>query len=214
VKLMPKKPKMTKQRERLLADLTRLAILRSGEKDSLSAPMRIGSRCFLWLGVGIVGIESVIQADYHAKTFTTRRRHIIEIDEQTGEVLHIHADQLVGFKAGSWESLKKSVGIEQDIGYPYIFWLYWTPGGDEMMFGYRTTYGYFEADGNWPVWLELQRLNPKVFYNHEIAPLLGSSEEEGTHALLIEREGERASDPPTVYLAEKKFIYDYFGPTS
>ena len=196
---MPK----TKQLKRFESDLVRLGMLGAGEEMHTGASMAVGGRTFRWLSVGVQGVESVIQADYYAKTFTAKRRYILELNEQTGEVIHVHAKQLTGFKVPhpNWKDFAAAVGLEED---PHVFWLYWTAGGDEMMVGHRVNQGLGEFDGNWPVWMELQRLNPNV-----IAPLLGSSEEDGTHVLLFEHQG-NYWDPPNVYLAEKKFIYDYY----
>ncbi len=74
--------------------------------------------------------------------------------------------------------------IAEAIGYPgrarYVAF-YWTPYGDEVIY----SDGRLSADGHWPAWL--------LFVRHSsIAPHLeaynlGSSDEEATHWLLVDR---------------------------
>ena len=75
--------------------------------------------------------------------------------------------------------------LEESIGYSgderYVAF-YWTPFGDEVMWDT----GYSSATGEWQPWL--------LFVQHRlIAPALGlynlgSSEQEATHSLLLDRE--------------------------
>ena len=75
--------------------------------------------------------------------------------------------------------------LAEAIGYPgcsrYVAF-YWTPYGDEVMY----SDGRISADGHWHAWL--------LFIRHKsIAPHLqgynlGSSDEEATHWLLVDRE--------------------------
>lgn len=68
-----------------------------------------------------------------------------------------------------------------------IWWLYWTPAGDELMRGYLTKQGYFEQDVDWGVWLQIQKMNQELFWNKEYN--FGSSDAVATHVLLFEGEG-------------------------
>lgn len=75
--------------------------------------------------------------------------------------------------------------LVEAVGYPgparYVSF-YWTPCGDEVMY----SDGRLSADGHWHAWLLFTR--HRAIAPH-IAPYnLGSSDEEATHWLLVDRE--------------------------
>ena len=75
--------------------------------------------------------------------------------------------------------------LAEAIGYPgrarYVV-LYWTPYGDEVIY----TDGRLSADGHWHAWLLFTR--HRTIAPHLQAYNLGSSDEEATHWLLVDRE--------------------------
>lgn len=75
--------------------------------------------------------------------------------------------------------------LAEAIGYPeqarYVAF-YWTPCGDEVIY----TDGRLSADGHWHAWLLFTR--HRTIAPHLQAYNLGSSDEEATHWLLVDRE--------------------------
>ena len=74
--------------------------------------------------------------------------------------------------------------LAEAIGYPgcarYVAF-HWTPFGDEVVY----SDGRLSADGHWPAWLLFVRHNSIA--PHLEAYNLGSSDEEATHWLLVDR---------------------------
>jgi len=116
----------------------------------------------------------------------------------------IGADLLKDFKTPfpSFKMFREAVGLDFDEG-AELFWIYWTPAGDEMIVGrVLPGIGFGEFDGEWGVWLRLRMMNPNVFDAPGRGTILGCSEEQGTHVLLVEKD-----DPFKVYLASKNKLY-------
>lgn len=67
-----------------------------------------------------------------------------------------------------------------------IWWLYWTPAGDELIRGYLTEHGYVEEDVDWTVWMQIEDMNRELFRSREYN--FGSSDEVATHVLVFNGE--------------------------
>jgi len=69
-----------------------------------------------------------------------------------------------------------------------LYWLYWTPCGDEAMLGYIDKHGFIhEETTEWWAYLKLLDLNP-----HLRKFELGNSDEEAKEVLLIDKKSMRA----------------------